>query len=158
MFIEIQDNQGKYGVIGAWVKIPSPTREMTHIITSYVNDARNEYGAVIGQIVGRANHKLDNLEWKMLDRKTIAKICSLVKPAESSSNVNERNFKFNLRIPNPLDYNATKGEFNKITLTAYSGDITIKPYWLNDAKTDYKTADLKVNFIDCGLASLIGDE
>ena len=71
--------------------------------------------------------------------------------------VNERNFMFNMRVPNLFDYNSATGKLGYIELTAYSGDAHYKPYWLDKSHKNYKVGDLKVNLIDCGLASFIGD-
>lgn len=162
MVIWIQDEYSQYSdkwesPYSNWVELPCATREMEEIITSYVNDARNEYGAIIGQIVGRANIKMDKLEWKMIDIETASMIMNLTKPKRNMPDVNERNFKFNMRVPNIFDYDRTTGTLGYIELTAYSGDAHYKPYWLTKNGKNYKTGDLKVNLIDCGLANFIGD-
>lgn len=160
MVIWIQDTFSQYvnkweSPSSNWVELPCTTRETTQIVTSYVNDARNEYGAVIGQVVGRANTKMDNLEWKMIDIETASMIMNLTKPKKYGTDVNERNFQFNMRVPNLFDYDYSTGRVGYIELTAYSGDATYKPYWLTEDHRSYKVGDLKVNLIDCGLASLI---
>ena len=162
MIICIEDEYGLYpeeweSRSSRWIELPPTSRDTDHIITSYVNDARNEYGAVIGQIVGRANMKLDNLEWKMINNKYASMILNLTKPKQNYADVNERNFKFNMRIVNLFDYNKNTDTFGYLELTAYSGDAHYKPYWLNWNNKNYKVGDLKVNLIDCGLASFIGD-
>lgn len=162
MVIWIQDEYSLYpqkweSPISKWIELPPTTRSTEHKIASYVNDARNEYGAIIGQVVGRANVKLDNLEWKMIDNEKVAMIMNLTKPKKYDTDLNERNFKFNLRIINLFEYNPMTDKFGYIELTAYSGDATYKPYWLDEEHKNYKQGDLKVNLIDCGLADLIGD-
>lgn len=162
MIIWIQDVYSQYSSkwespTSNWVELPCTTRETEEIVTSYVNDARNEYGAVIGQIVGRANIKMDKLEWKMINNETASMIMNLTKPKRTNPDVNERTFKFNMRVPNLFDYDSSTGKFRYIELTAYSGDAHYNPYWLDDAHTNYKVGNLKVNLIDCGLASFIGD-
>lgn len=139
----------------AWVMLPCVTREMEHRVASYVNDARNEFGAVIGQVVGRANIKMDNLEWKMISNEDVSMIMNLTKPKKYGTDVNNRTFKFNMRVPNLFEFNSRTGKFGYIELTAYSGDAVFKPYWLDEAHTNYKQGDLKVNLIDCGYANLI---
>ena len=162
MVIWIQDQYSQYpnkweSSFSNWIELPCTTRETTQVITSYVNDSRNEYGAVIGQVVGRANTKMDNLEWKMIDNATASMIMNLTKPKKFSYDVNERNLKFNMRVPNLFEYDENTGRFGYIELTAYSGDATYKPYWLTKDNRNYLVGDLKVNLIDCGLASFIGD-
>lgn len=162
MVIWIQDTFSQYvnkweSPSSNWVELPCTTRETEQIITSYVNDARNEYGAIIGQVVGRANTKMDNLEWKMIDIETASMILNLVKPKKYGTDVNERNFQFNMRVPNLFDFNIATGRVGYIKLTAYSGDAKYKPYWLTKDKKSYRIGNLKVNLIDCGLASFIGD-
>lgn len=162
MIIWIQDTFSQYSdkwekPNSNWIELPCTTRDTEEIITSYVNDARNEYGAIIGQIVGRANIKMDNLEWKMIDIETASMIMNLTKPKRNDPDVNERNFKFNMRIPNLFDYRRNTGSLGYLELTAYSGDAHYKPYWLDETGQNYNIGDLKVNLIDCGLANFIGD-
>lgn len=140
-----------------WIELPPTTRETSHKITSYVNEARNENGEVIGQEVGRANIKMDGLKWAMIDNETVSMILNLVKPKKFKADVNERNFHFNMRVPNLFDYKRSNDTFGYITLTAYSGDSDYKPYWLKKNGKNYRVGDLKVNLIDCGLLKLIGD-
>lgn len=160
MVIWIYDSDGRYpekweSARSRWIELPPTTRETDHIISSYVNDSRNEYGAIIGQIVGRANLKMDNLEWKMLPIETVSMILNLVKPKRTAADVNERTFKFNMRIPNLFEFNEQTGTLDYIEITAYSGDSHFKPYWLTKNGRNYRVGDLKVNLIDCGYANLL---
>ena len=116
---------------GVWV--PSPVRGLTEITTFAVNNGRNSNGEMIGEVVGRMNYKLDNLEWRGLYRDQWAEILQLTS-----------DFFFMATIPD-----MHSGGW--ITLKMYRGDASGQPYWLEDDGNFKWYESCKMNIIDCGI-------
>ena len=115
------------------VDVPSPVRGLTEITTFAVNNGRNMNGEMIGEVVGRVNYKLDNLEWRGLWRDEWIQIQQLTK-----------DFFFIATIPDMMN-----GGF--ITLKMYRGDASCQPYWLDDDGNFKWFESCKMNIIDCGI-------
>ena len=116
-------------------EFPQPSRGLNQIITTAVNAARNANGVVIGQVIGRNQYKIDNLEWKYLTADQWADMLD-----EFS------NFYVNVKFP-AMD----TGEWK--TLKMYPGDRTATPFHVDPSSglpLDY--IDCRVNIIDVGEA------
>jgi hypothetical protein len=115
------------------VDVPSPTRGLTEILTTAVNNGRNMNAEMIGERVGRDQYKIDNLEWRGLWRDEWAQILQLTE-----------DFFFIATIPD-----MRSGGW--ITLKMYRGDATAQPYWLEDDGNFKWYESCKMNIIDCGI-------
>ncbi len=51
-------------------EFPAPDNDLNFVISTQVNSGRNANAEVVGQIVGRNQHKIDNLKWSRLDAAT----------------------------------------------------------------------------------------
>lgn len=118
-------------ISGEWVK--SPVRGLNEITTFAVNNGRNADGEMIGEVVGRMNYKLDNLEWRGLYRDEWAHILQLTE-----------GFFFIAKIPDMH----TGGW---IELKMYRGDASAQPYWLESDGNFRWYESCKMNIIDCGI-------
>lgn len=112
------------------IQFPCP-RYGIEIITSQAVDAgRNANNEVVGQKVGRKVFKLNNLEWVGL---TVAQW-------ETMKNALEPFYV-------PVTFTNDKNE--RVTLTMYPGDITVKPLFVRGTEYDVLES-VKFNLIDCG--------
>lgn len=112
---------------------PSPIRGLEEIVTDAVNNSRNANGEVIGERVGRTQYKLNNLEWKWLDRDTWARMLQAMS-----------GFFFIATIPDMV----TGGW---VTLKMYPGDRSAEPYYVDSSGNFTRYLSCKVNIIDCGI-------
>lgn len=119
-------------------EFPAPDNDLNFVISTQVNSGRNANAEVVGQIVGRNQHKIDNLKWSRLDAVTWSQMLQEFK-----------NFYVVVKFPD-METNSW------VTLKMYPGNRTATPVSI-DPKTGlpdwYKNC--KVNIIDCGI---IGDK
>ena len=124
--------------MAAFIKIngreyPCPRRGLNLMTATIVDTARNANAVVVGQVVGREQQKIDNLEWAYL---TAEQWSSLLQEF--------RNFYVMVTYPDMVNNTWT-------TRKMYPGDRTAEPFHL-DPETllpiDY--INCKVNLIDCG--------
>lgn len=113
---------------------PSPKRGLAFLVTTNVNATRNALGEFIGQKVGRDQHKLNNLEWPVLDAATWA---SMLQEFDSS-------FVVTVRYPDMVKNQWT-------TRLMYPGDRSAEPYEVDEEGFPTKYINCKVNLIDCGV-------
>jgi hypothetical protein len=115
--------------------LPSPYKDVEFIIETMVNSGRNANGTVVGEVVGRDNYKVNNLEWRGLDASEVSRILTLL-----------QNFYITAKIPDPVT-NGWK------TIAMYPGNRTAKPLtgWVDDEGKPTRYEYLKVNIIDCGV-------
>lgn len=120
--------------------IKSPAVGLELVLTTNVDSGRNANGEVVGQVVGRNVHKINNLQWAMLTAEEWSEIL-----AEFDD------FFCTVRFPDMRNN-------NWVTHKCYPGDRTAEPFWLNKEPgeayglpTHYRNC--KVNLIDCGIIS-----
>ena len=113
---------------------PSPKRGLAFLVTTIVSTTRNALGEFIGQKVGRDQHKLNNLEWPVLDAATWA---SMLQEFDSS-------FVVTVRYPDMVKNQWT-------TRLMYPGDRSAEPYEVDEEGFPTKYINCKVNLIDCGV-------
>ena len=112
---------------------PTPRRGLNLMVATIVDSARNANAVVVGQVVGREQQKINNLEWGYL---TAAQWSAILKEFSR--------FYVTVSYPDMVNSRWT-------TRKMYPGDRTAEPFHL-DPKTglplDY--INCKVNLIDCG--------
>lgn len=112
---------------------PYPRRGLNMMVATIVDSARNANAVMVGQVVGREQQKLNNLQWAYL---TAAQWSSLLKEF--------KNFYVTVTYPDMVNNTWT-------TRKMYPGDRTATPFHLDENSglpLDY--LDCKVNLIDCG--------
>ena len=110
--------------------IPPPSRDFEVVSIINVDSGRNVKGQVVGQVVGRRQWKLNNLQWNGIDANEWAYLKSLLEP-----------FFVNVTF--------TGDDGVRRTIKMYPGDTTGKPYWVSGLS--YKMFEsAKFNLIDCG--------
>lgn len=125
---------GLFRINGHAYKVPS---NLSHIISTMVDSGRNTNGEVVGQKIGRDQHKLNNLTWNMLDVGEWAAILT---------DIND-NFFSEVTFFNPQTADWT-------TLTMYFGDRSCDypkgGQWYNADGSPKVWFNCKVNIIDVG--------
>lgn len=112
---------------------PTPRRGLDMMVATIVDSARNANAVVVGQVVGREQQKLNNLEWGYL---TAEQWSAILKEFE--------NFYVTVTYPDMVNNKWT-------TRKMYPGDRTATPFHLDPVTQlplDY--INCKVNLIDCG--------
>lgn len=124
--------------MAAFIKIngreyPCPRRGLNLMTATIVDSARNANAVVVGQVVGREQQKIDNLEWAYL---TAEQWSSLLQEF--------RNFYVMVTYPDMVNNTWT-------TRKMYPGDRTAEPFHLDpETQLPIDYINCKVNFIDCG--------
>lgn len=113
---------------------PSPKRGLAFLVTTNVSATRNALGEFIGQKVGRDQHKLNNLEWPVLDAQTWS---AMLQEFDAS-------FVVTVRYPDMVNNKWT-------TRLMYPGDRSAEPYEVDEEGFPVKYINCKVNLIDCGV-------
>lgn len=124
--------------MAAFIKIngheyPCPRRGLEMLVATIVDSARNANAVVVGQVVGREQQKLNNLEWAYL---TAEQWSAILKEFS--------NFYVTVSYPDMVNNTWT-------TRKMYPGDRTAEPFHLDlvtQLPIDY--INCKVNLIDCG--------
>jgi hypothetical protein len=112
---------------------PHPSQGLEFIDITAVNSARNANNVVVGQVVGRRQQKINNLEWHQLDAETWSKLL-----------LEFDNFYFTCTYPDMVHNRWT-------TRKMYPGDRTAKPIHVDPATgLPDIYAHCKVNIIDVG--------
>lgn len=112
---------------------PTPRRGLNMMAATIVNSARNANAVVVGQVVGREQQKLDNLEWGYLTAEQWSAILKEFK-----------NFYVTVTYPDMVNNTWT-------TRKMYPGDRTATPFHLDpDTGLPKDYINCKVNLIDCG--------
>lgn len=112
---------------------PCPRRGLEMMVATIVDSARNANTVVVGQVVGREQQKLNNLEWAYL---TAEQWSAILKEFS--------NFYVTVSYPDMVNNTWT-------TRKMYPGDRTAEPFHLDPVTQlpiDY--INCKVNLIDCG--------
>lgn len=112
---------------------PMPIRGLTEVVSTNVNSGRNALGEMTGERVGRDIYKLDNVEWRWLNKRQWQELLQAVS-----------GFKFHMTFPDVVN-----GGY--CTHLCYVGDRTCEPYYV-ESNGDFKFyRSCKMNFIDCGI-------
>ena len=112
---------------------PCPRRGLEMMVATIVDSARNANAVVVGQVVGREQQKLNNLEWAYL---TAEQWSAILKEFS--------NFYVTVSYPDMVNNTWT-------TRKMYPGDRTAEPFHFDPVTQlpiDY--INCKVNLIDCG--------
>ena len=112
---------------------PCPRRGLEMMVATIVDSARNANAVVVGQVVGREQQKLNNLEWAYL---TAEQWSAILKEFS--------NFYVTVSYPDMVNNTWT-------TRKMYPGDRTAEPFHLDPVTQlplDY--INCKANLIDCG--------
>lgn len=112
---------------------PSPAPNVTLTVTTAVNAGRNANNKVVGQKIGRDNHKIDNLTWPYLDTATWSAILQ----------------EFDSHFFSTVEFwNMVKNDWD--TLTMYPGDRSAEVYMTDKNGKPLYYLNCKVNIIDAG--------
>lgn len=112
------------------VRFPCPAPGMEIIHSQAVSAGRNAQNAVIGQLVGRKQWKINNLQWGGLDAETWAEMKAALEPFYV-----------------PVTF--TGDDNKRHTIYMYPGDTNAKPLFLD--KIFYKNYETcKFNLVDAG--------
>lgn len=111
---------------------PYPAHGLNFVVSTMVNASRNALGAMVGQKIGRDQHKIDALVWSVLDAATWAE---MLKEFDQ--------FYVLVKFPDMVN-NQWR------TLKMYPGDRSAQPFTLNGEGFPIKYQQCKVNIIDCG--------
>ena len=112
---------------------PCPRRGLEMLVATIVDSARNANAVVVGQVVGREQQKLNNLEWAYL---TAEQWSAILKEFS--------NFYVTVSYPDMVNNTWT-------TRKMYPGDRTAEPFHLDPVtKLPIDYINCKVNLIDCG--------
>jgi hypothetical protein len=112
------------------VAVPAPDAGFTISEGVLVDGARNANGVVVGQVIGRPNWKIEDLQWSHLTPEQWGELREALKP-------------FYVKVTFTGDDN------KRHTVTMYPGDKKAKP--LGVANLKYKAfTECKFNLIDCG--------
>lgn len=112
---------------------PCPRRGLNLMVATIVDSARNANAVVVGQVVGREQQKLNNLEWPYL---TAEQWSSILKEFS--------NFYVTVSYPDMVNNTWT-------TRKMYPGDRTAEPFHLDpNTQLPLDYINCKVNLIDCG--------
>lgn len=112
---------------------PTPRRGLEMQIATLVDAGRNANGVTVGQVIGRQQQKINNLEWGCLDADTWSRLLHEFD-----------NFYVEVSYPDMLNNTWT-------TRKMYPGDRSATPLWLDESTGLPKTyINCKVNLIDCG--------
>lgn len=112
---------------------PTPRRGLNLIVSTLVDSARNANGVVVGQVIGREQQKLNDLEWGYLT-------------AEQWSAILQEFSNFYVLVSYPDMVTNTWTERKM-----YPGDRTATPFHIDpETQLPLDYINCKVNLIDCG--------
>nr|WP_308625953.1 hypothetical protein [uncultured Eisenbergiella sp.] len=111
---------------------PAPKRGFKMSIVTNVESNINANGAVVGQVVGRNQYKLDSMQWDCLDAQVWENMLQALKP---------------FYIPVTFEDPETR---KRKTLFMYPGNRSAEPYRLDEDKQIKMYRNCQINLIDCG--------
>lgn len=114
------------------VEFPAPARGFNFVVSTAVDTGKNADNAVIGEVIGRNQYKLDGMQWNGLPADIWDEMVAAVKP---------------YFVPVTFENPEGKGT---ITITMYPGDRKAEPYWLNPDGTVKMYKNCQFNLIDTG--------
>lgn len=114
------------------VRFPTPKRGFKITVLTNVDSGANALGAVVGQVIGRNQYKLDSMQWEGLDAAVWERMLEALEP---------------FFIPVTFEDPQTR---ERRTITMYPGSRSGEPYWLNKDKKIKQYRNCQLNLVDCG--------
>ena len=114
------------------VRFPTPKRGFKITVLTNVDSGVNALGAVVGQVIGRNQYKLDSMQWEGLDAAVWEQMLKALEP---------------FFIPVTFEDPQTR---ERRTITMYPGSRSGEPYWLDkDKKIKQRSEERRVGK-ECG--------
>lgn len=114
------------------VRFPTPKRGFKITVLTNVDSGANALGAVVGQVIGRNQYKLDSMQWEGLDAAVWERMLKALEP---------------FFIPVTFEDPQTR---ERRTITMYPGSRSGEPYWLDKDKKIKQYRNCQLNLVDCG--------
>lgn len=114
------------------VRFPTPKRGFKITVLTNVDSGVNALGAVVGQVIGRNQYKLDSMQWEGLDAAVWERMLKALEP---------------FFIPVTFEDPKTR---ERRTITMYPGSRSGEPYWLDRDKKIKQYRNCQLNLVDCG--------
>ena len=114
------------------VRFPTPKRGFKITVLTNVDSGANALGAVVGQVIGRNQYKLDSMQWEGLDAAVWEWMLKALEP---------------FFIPVTFEDPQTR---ERRTITMYPGSRSGEPYWLDRDKKIKQYRNCQLNLVDCG--------
>ena len=114
------------------VPFPTPKRGFKITVLTNVDSGVNAFGAVVGQVIGRNQYKLDSMQWDGLDAAVWEGMLKALEP---------------YYIPVTFEDPQTR---KQRTVIMYPEDRSGEPYWLDKDKKIKLYRNCQLNLIDCG--------
>lgn len=114
------------------VRFPTPKRGFKITVLTNVDSGANALGAVVGQVIGRNQYKLDSMQWEGLDAAVWEQMLKALEP---------------FFIPVTFEDPQTR---ERRTITMYPGSRSGEPYWLDRDKKIKQYRNCQLNLVDCG--------
>lgn len=114
------------------VRFPTPKRGFKITVLTNVDSGVNALGAVVGQVIGRNQYKLDSMQWEGLDAAVWERMLEALEP---------------FFIPVTFEDPQTR---ERRTITMYPGSRSGEPYWLDKDKKIKQYRNCQLNLVDCG--------
>lgn len=114
------------------VRFPTPKRGFKITVLTNVDSGVNALGAVVGQVIGRNQYKLDSMQWEGLDAAVWERMLEALEP---------------FFIPVTFEDPQTR---ERRTITMYPGSRSGEPYWLDRDKKIKQYRNCQLNLVDCG--------
>ena len=114
------------------VPFPTPKRGFKITVLTNVDSGVNASGAVVGQVIGRNQYKLDSMQWEGLDAAVWERMLKALEP---------------FFIPVTFEDPQTR---ERRTITMYPGSRSGEPYWLDKDKKIKQYRNCQLNLVDCG--------
>lgn len=114
------------------IPFPAPGRGFKVSVLTNVESGVNAFGAVVGQVIGRNQYKLDSMQWEGLDAAVWEKMLKAVEP---------------FYVPVTFEDPQTR---QRRTITMYPGNRSAEPYWLDPNKKIKMYRNCQMNLVDCG--------
>ncbi|MCI8860864.1 MAG: hypothetical protein HFI20_00080 [Lachnospiraceae bacterium] len=114
------------------VRFPTPKRGFKITVLTNVDSGVNALGAVVGQVIGRNQYKLDSMQWEGLDAAVWERMLKALEP---------------FFIPVTFEDPQTR---ERRTITMYPGSRSGEPYWLDRDKKIKQYRNCQLNLVDCG--------
>ncbi|MCI9018116.1 MAG: hypothetical protein HFI27_04375 [Lachnospiraceae bacterium] len=114
------------------VRFPTPKRGFKITVLTNVDSGVNALGAVVGQVIGRNQYKLDSMQWEGLDAAVWERMLKALEP---------------FFIPVTFEDPQTR---ERRTITMYPGSRSGEPYWLDKDKKIKQYRNCQLNLVDCG--------
>ena len=111
---------------------PTPKRGFKITVVTNVDSGVNALGAVVGQVIGRNQYKLDSMQWEGLDAAVWERMLKALEP---------------FFIPVTFEDPQTR---ERRTITMYPGSRSGEPYWLDRDKKIKQYRNCQLNLVDCG--------